>query len=490
MKTQFDVNPARRTTARAVLATVLILWVAAACSDDENPTGPGGTIAVADLQLKPGTEAGPLAVATFTAQDADSARAWFAPPGGDARATPFFPVADGNGRVVVTGLDPSTDYEIYIDARAGADSGVSEKASYTTAALPEALKSIRIDMSTGTFPSGYILAGAEASDSTLYALAFDSTGKLAWYRHFPDHKQILDLQQQPNGHFTSYLGGSTGWQPVDGEFAEFTVAGDITHEWKLPDQYFLDGHEIRFLMQDTMVVAAYLFGYDEHEMDMTEHGGGPNDQATVHQIFRLSPSGDAEVLFNALDRWTQDDWVSPPLTDALDIDHPNSLDFDSDGNLIVSWRSLGAITKHDATTGEVLWQLGGTKSDFTIEGDPLNGFGGQHFARMLPDGHLLFYDNGTNHDPGESRAVEYAIDQTKKTATFVWDFRHSPRIFTTFMGSTQRLPNGNTLMGYSTDATLTEVDPNGNVVAEGRRMDGGTPSIFYRVIWVPALGNP
>ncbi|HET7553725.1 MAG TPA: aryl-sulfate sulfotransferase [Gemmatimonadaceae bacterium] len=487
MTIKFDVNPTRRTTARAVFATVMILLVAAACSDDDNPIGPDSTFAVADLQLKPGTEAGPLAVATFTAQGADSARAWFAAPGGDARATAFFPVADGNGRVLVTGLDPSTDYEIYVEARAGADSGVSEKASYTTDALPEALKSIRIDMSTGTFPSGYILTEAEASDSTLYALAFDSTGKIVWYRHFPDHHQILDFQQQPNGHYTIYLGTSTGKEPVDGEFAEFTTAGDITHTWKIPGDYYTDPHEIRFLMQDTTVVAAFLFGYDQHELDMTGHGGTAHDMVSVHQIFRLSPSGEADLLFDAMNRWTPDDFTSPPLTDKLDMDHPNSLDFDSDGNLVVSWRSLGAITKHDVNTGEVIWQLGGTKSDFTIEGDPLNGFSGQHFARILPDNHILLYDNGTGHDPNVTRPVEYALDTDNMTATMTWDYLSADETYTTYMGSAQRLPDGNTLVGYSTAAIITLVDPNGTVLAQGAKMDGNNSSIFYRALWVPRL---
>jgi hypothetical protein len=487
MLVRVSVKPARRTIVRASLATILIFGAATACSDVT--TAPLGSVKVSALQLSPGTETGLLAVATFDTENADSARVWYTAAGGEPQATPFLPVSDGTAQIVVPGLEAGTEYDIHVEARTGADSAVSQSSRFTTQQLPEVLKNISIQMSTGTFPTGYILTEVEASDSTLYALAFDSTGRLAWYRHFPDYHQILDLQLQPNGHYTIYLGGSTGWQPINGEFAEFTVAGDVTHEWKLPDQYFMDGHEIRFAMQDTSVVAAYLFGIDQHPMDMTGHGGDSDSLVSVHQIFKLSPGGDAQVLFNTTDRWTLDDWISPPLQGSDDVGHPNSIDFDSDGNLIVSWRNLGAITKHDINTGAVIWQLGGTMSDFTIVGDPLNGFGGQHSARMLPDDHILIYDNGTNHDPGESRTVEYALDETNKTATFVSDFRHVPTIFTTFMGSTQRLPNGNTLVGYSTDATITEVDPAGNVVAEGRKMDGGTPSIFYRAVWIPALGN-
>jgi hypothetical protein len=428
-------------------------------------------------------------VATFDVQNADSARAWYSTAGSDPVPTEFAPVSNGNARFVVTGLEAATQYQIYIEGRSGSDSTVSQSADFTTDALPEALKSISFNMSTGTFTQGFILTEALASDSTLYALAFDSTGKIAWYRRFEGFHQILDLQKQPNGHYTIYLGGSTGWQPVDGEYAEFTVAGDITHEWKLPDQYFVDGHEIRFITEDTTVIAAYLFGYDLQPMDMSGHGGGPDSLVAIHKIFRLSPAGDATLLFDAMDRWTLDDWTSKPLDILGDLGHSNSLDFDNDGNLIVSWRNLGAVTKHDINTGEVIWQLGGTKSDFTIDGDPLNGFSGQHFARALPDNHLLVYDNGTNHDPNQSRAVEYAIDAGNGTATFVREFKRPSATFTTFLGSAQRLPNGHTLVGFGNVSVLTEFDANGSIVADASKMDGGNGSQFYRAFWIPTLGN-
>ena len=184
--------PAWRATIRATLVAALVVGVASACDDDS--TGPTNRVVeVSNMQLQPGTEAGPLAVATFEVQDADSARAWYSTDGGDPVATPFVPVSNGTARVVVTGLAPATEYQIHVDARSGADSGVSQAASFTIQALPEALKNVSFKMSTGSFTGGYILTELVASDSTLYAVAFDSAGELAWYRHFPDFRQILDL---------------------------------------------------------------------------------------------------------------------------------------------------------------------------------------------------------------------------------------------------------------------------------------------------------
>ena len=67
-----------------------------------------------------------------------------------------------------------------------------------------------------------------------------------------------------------------------------------------------------------------------------------------------------------------------------------------------------------------------------IIGDPYVEFCGQHAAKLMPNGHLLLYDNGWNCRPDPatglsdaapteefSRAVEYALDLDRGTATFV-----------------------------------------------------------------------
>src|SRR5690349_17413484 len=126
-------QPAWRTTVRAALVVALIVGVAAACDDDS--TGPNRVVVVSNVQLKPGTEAGPLAVATFDVQNADSARAWYSTAGSAPVPTEFAPVSNGNARFVVTGLEAATQYQIYIEGRSGSDSTVSQSADFTTDAL-------------------------------------------------------------------------------------------------------------------------------------------------------------------------------------------------------------------------------------------------------------------------------------------------------------------------------------------------------------------
>src|SRR6185503_18171487 len=123
-------------------------------------------------------------------------------------------------------------------------------------------------------------------------------------------------------------------------------------------------------------------------------------------------------------------------------DHPNAMTFDTAGNYVVSWRNLDQIMAIDPNNGNVLWRLGGTKSDFTFVNDPLNGFYKQHSVKVLANGDILLFDNGAGHVPAQSRAVEYRLDMTAKTATMVWESRHNPPLFAVFVGWVDRFMNG------------------------------------------------
>lgn len=79
---------------------------------------------------------------------------------------------------------------------------------------------------------------------------------------------------------------------------------------------------------------------------------------------------------------------------------------------------------------------------------------GTPFTTDLSSGRILvlglrLFDNGTRHPTAESRAVEYQLDTTAHTATFVWQYQHRPPFFTAFTGSVRRLVNGNTVIGWT-----------------------------------------
>ena len=75
-----------------------------------------------------------------------------------------------------------------------------------------------------------------------------------------------------------------------------------------------------------------------------------------------------------------------------------------DGDVLASFRNLSQVLKiawtaHDGfAQGEVVWRLGGRRSDFTFVDTDSSFLGGpcaQHAATELPDGHILLYDDGS-----------------------------------------------------------------------------------------------
>jgi hypothetical protein len=178
-------------------------------------------------------------------------------------------------------------------------------------------------------------------------------------------------------------------------------------------------------------------------------------------------------------------------TIAIDPYHINQVIYDSDGNILVNFRSLDAIYKINRSNGNIMWIWGGSKSrrnQFTFLNDTINGFIGfshQHDPKRLENGNILLFDNAVLNPQHSSRAVEYRIDETNKTATKVWEYYYPTPLLAEFMGNAQRLPNGNTFIGWGVtpDSSLstisaTEVTPDGNIALEFR-IQG---SCFYQAL--------
>ncbi|MFP3897134.1 MAG: aryl-sulfate sulfotransferase, partial [Anaerolineales bacterium] len=120
------------------------------------------------------------------------------------------------------------------------------------------------------------------------------------------------------------------------------------------------------------------------------------------------------------------------------------------GNIIFSYRTLDIIGVIDRDTGEIVWAWGPGIID------------GQHKPHMLPNGHILLFDNGTRR--GWSRVIE----MDPLSGEIVWEYTGSPReqFFSGFISGAQRLPDGNTLICEGGKGRLFEVTPEKEIVWE------------------------
>jgi hypothetical protein len=313
----------------------------------------------------------------------------------------------------------------------------------------------------------------------------DNTGRIVWYREAFDGV-VTDWQRQPDGTFTAAINatdlGELGYS--DTRYLQLDNLGNVLRTYLAIGQWPTDNHELRLLSNGD----ALLMAINTRNMDLTPWGGKPSVDVSGNILERISPTGQLLFTWNALDRLdigSADPLILRDLADAdeLDFTHANAIDLCADGSYLISLRHLSQLIKVDRS-GSIAWRLGGIGSDFDFINDPLRGFSFQHGARELPNGNILLFDNGNGHQPQQSRAAEYQLDLDAKTATLVWQYNPEPPIFGPFMGFTQRLSNGNTLITYGARAVIQEVNAAGQLVWELR---GADTDGFYRAIRIPSL---
>jgi hypothetical protein len=424
-------------------------------------------------------------VATVDAREFDSVRVKYWTAKEPERTTPF-QRTPGVAQIAVLGLRASTPYSYVMEGMRAGRLTRSDTVQARTGDLPEFLKPMHMRI-TGRPTGGYVLTSVADTGRTSYVVAFDSTGVLSWYREFPGELPAGETKQHPNGDFTAFVGRTPGWMAFPGFYHQFRPSGEIVRTITAPPPLFADNHELVLTFRDTVFDAAHFFSYDLRPVDLSKWGG-PDTLVAGHQLLRIKADGAVETVLEGWDHFSWADRIEPPRDTLWDFDHPNSLDFDHDSNYIVSYRNMGEVTKIDRRTGAIIWRFGGRNNQFKIRNDPLGGFSAQHTARILPNGNLLLYDNGTRHVPQQTRAVEYRLDTRAKTADMVWEYRHNPLRYVPFTGAVQRLASGNTLIAYSNYGTVTEVDPRGQVVWEGTVMRSeGDAGDFYRAIKIASL---
>ena len=164
----------------------------------------------------------------------------------------------------------------------------------------------------------------------------------------------------------------------------------------------------------------------------------------------------------------------------LDVLHANSIArLDRDvaglgrrGDWLVSLRNLDRVVVISAESGELVTEIGAGR------------FARQHHASVLPNGHVLVFDNGRDR---ASRAVE--VDP--RSGAVAWEYTGPPGqpLRSRSQGGAQRLANGNTLVVESDRGRVVEVTPAGTIVWEFLNplgdLERGTRASIYRMTRLP-----
>ena len=258
-----------------------------------------------------------------------------------------------------------------------------------------------------------------------------------------------------------------------------------------------------------------LASYHPTTHDFRPYGDYAPDEATEDAVIQeVTPAG-AEVF-----RWSswdhRDDMVvgTDCRVDRFpeDYAHLNSMQLLDDGDLLASFRGCAQVLRIDRSsgTGAVVWKLGGSEPPAESEArhlrivdDPAGEFCGQHQATLTDRGTLVLFDNGypclgpRKASPPFTRVVEYRIDVTGGTATYVRQYvLPSEQGVGKWEGGVTVLDSGNWLIAWGNkvdvgvnlkdDVAITEVDPRtGTPVLRLNLSSDTTRALTYRVYRAP-----
>ena len=186
--------------------------------------------------------------------------------------------------------------------------------------------------------------------------------------------------------------------------------------------------------------------------------------------------------------------------------HINSVDKNSEGDYLISGRHVKTIYKVSGVDGHVIWRLGGTQSDFSMDYE----FNFQHDARYRGEHGtttiISLYNNGADSavpavgqtKPGyesESSGIVVVVDTATASSTLLERYISPDRQLSNSQGDLQFLPRGNRLIGMGNLPYIVEFTNNATGTGEVAyyahlSFEDGAPHSSYRNFKMPWSAQP
>jgi hypothetical protein len=312
----------------------------------------------------------------------------------------------------------------------------------------------------------------------------DDRGEVVWFRPLQGrHGRAHDLKVQ------SYRGKPVlTWMDGVNEYVIFDHSYREIARFSAGNGYSGDHHEFVISPQDTALITIY----NPVPWNLTSIGGLKNDRVWQGIVQELDiESGEVLFEWHSLEHVGLDETYATVVQDGspgFDYFHVNSIDVDHDSNLLISGRDTFTVYKIDRSTGEIMWRLGGKKSDFEM--GPGTRFAFQHDARRQPDGTITIFDNGTTVFHGnvpeaveESRGIVLELDEEQMSASLVREYTHPDKQYANAAGNMQMLPNGNVFIGWGRALVFSESSHDGKLLFDARLPHHHRSYRYFRFPW-------
>jgi hypothetical protein len=358
-------------------------------------------------------------------------------------------------RTLLLGMKPSRTYHFQLSATdGGGNSCTSDDFTIATGAVPNGMQNPTITTNDASALYGGFLITGQYSQSFIGgasagapAFILDKDGTYVWW-------------------YTATGSDATGvTMSYDGNYMWINSVNVPSHAARV-HRVSMDGlidedhstefaglsHQLTVLPDET--VAFYAYG-----------ANGCDD------IKLRAPDGTVTTVVNAQ--------IAHGGTDAC---HVNAIFYSRmDDTLVFGDLDNNCLTKI-TRTGATVWVLNGgvdTGPTSSFSGD-LVWKGGEHGFHILGIDDFVIFNNNAKMPAGSkvswgaaagdasgSLAIEVKLDLTTMTATKIWSYQ-ALGLNDTVLGDAQRLPNGNTMVDFSTQGSIQEVDADGHLLQEIR----------------------
>lgn len=362
--------------------------------------------------------------------------------------------------ILVAGMLPNTTYHMRAHVNWYNGSWVDQDQTFTTGAIPQALKQPSITVTRPT-PSSSPAPGVELfslieppGTNMINTLVTDLQGNIIWY--YPPGG-AFPIKPLPNGHFIINI--TAGLQEIDlaGNLIRNISVGQVNQSLQMKGYPY----SISEFHHDVLVLSnGHWIGLAQTAKDFTDLPGYSGTTSVVGDVLV-----DIDLNGNVVWAWSTFDHldVNRHLMGLPDWTHSNAIVYTDDGNLLLSMRNQSWILKIDyangAGAGDILWRLGEDGDFALVGGDPADWFYAQHYPNILStsgsqtdlgiwdDGNLRLDAAGVacGSSPSApacySRATTFQIDESTHIASLLW--QDLPGFYCFWGGSIGTLSNGN-----------------------------------------------
>jgi hypothetical protein len=306
---------------------------------------------------------------------------------------------------------------------------------------------------------GYTLYAGQTANGRVDLIDIDGVRVHEWQMPVRAGRDAVILPNGNLGYNGSHATSAALYPAWDlwhgGDFYEATPEGEIV--WRHEDIYH--HHDAQWLANGNLLytVAAPL----PADMAKRVAGGDPRkdgaDGVIQSDIVReVNRNGDTVWEWCIWEHIDPADLPVHPIFDRRHWPMINGVSVTKSNLILMSLRTTSGVIAVDRSTGNIVWHVG---PDVVAQ---------QHTPVETETGSVLVFDNG-NLRVGSTSPFSRALEFDLATGETVWAYQDKSlpmAFFSPYMGSCQRLWNGNTLICESAFGRLFEVTPACDVVWE------------------------